>query len=438
MRAENDAIAAVATPPGKGGIGVVRISGGDLTAIIGGILADKIPPPRKAVRAKFYDENGQAIDDGIALYFPSPHSFTGQEILELHAHGGPAILRILLRRCCNLGARLANPGEFTLRAFLNGKIDLAQAEGVADLINAATDESARAAARTLAGDLSAAADKINRQLSSLRALTEAGLDFSDEEIDFADGGEIAQKIREIESAAEKFRDSVKQGILLRDGFCVAIVGSPNAGKSSLLNFLVGDDAAIVTAEAGTTRDLIRRTISLCGVPLHLIDTAGIHSRQLSEAEKIGIARAKSAAANADLILHVEDLTRPPTPLDLPTEIPSLRIKNKIDLANLPPSVADGVVFLSAKTGDGVELLKKELMNRAGLNSGDAPFAARERHLRAMESALAYLSDARHRAAELEICAESLRLAHEAIGEIVGGMTPDELLGEIFSRFCIGK
>jgi len=445
---ENDIIAAIATAPGRSGIGVVRISGPHLDTVIAGVLG-KTLPPRRAALADFLDARGDVIDQGIALYFPAPHSYTGEAVLELHGHGGPVVLRLLLKRALELGARPAQPGEFTQRAYLNEKLDLAQAESVADLIDAATAEAARGALRSLRGAFSERINELLRVLIELRALVEATLDFPDEELEFikqADGhGRLAAlkgKLAEVLAASE-------QGSLLREGMHVVLAGQPNVGKSSLLNRLAGEDLAIVTEIPGTTRDAVRQSINVEGIPTHIIDTAGLRESG-DPVERIGIARTWAAIEQADLVVLLVDATRGETAADLeivaklPPALPRLRVMNKIDLLGRPAGLDSGndanTVWLSAKTGEGIDLLREALLRVIGwrTSAGEGLFMARERHVQALRQAQAHVERAAQLTGGLELFAEELRLAQEALGTITGEFTPDDLLGEIFSRFCIGK
>lgn len=442
-----DTIAAIATAPGRGGIGVVRVSGLDLTALARGVLG-RLPEPRRAVLACFADRAGRAIDQGIALYFPAPHSFTGESVLELQGHGGPAVLRLLLERCLELGARLAEPGEFTLRAFLNDKMDLAQAESVADLIDAASAEAARSAMRSLQGEFSSRVRGLVAALVDLRMLVEATLDFPEEEVDFLEAADARVKLAGLMQRLQEVQCSARQGRLLRDGVQVVLIGQPNVGKSSLLNRLAGEEVAIVTPVAGTTRDTVRECIEIEGVPLHIIDTAGLREAR-DEVEQIGIQRTWAAAEKAGLALLLIDATRGLAAEDeailarLPPGMPAVRVFNKIDLLGEPARAEAGggqaEIRLSAKTGEGVELLRRHLLQAAGWErTGEGVFLARERHLAALAEAQQHLQEAGRDWQQIEILAEELRLAQEALNSVTGEFTADDLLGEIFARFCIGK
>ena len=450
-RPAGEAIAAIATAAGRAGIGVVRVSGPDLSRIAAGVLARDLEP-RRATFATFRGSRGEALDQGLALLFPAPASYTGETVLELHAHGGPAVLALLLGRCLDLGARLAEPGEFTKRAFLNGKLDLAQAEGVADLIEAATATAVRAAARSLSGDFSREIRSAVEGLIELRAFTEATLDFPDEDIEFLRAADAAGKLASLRERLDAIVARARQGALLREGLSVALIGRPNVGKSSLLNQLVGEELAIVTPVPGTTRDAIRGSIEIDGIPLHVVDTAGL--RPTTDAvEKLGIERTRAAIGQADLALIVTDAREPAHPDDgtiaseLPPGLVRILVRNKIDLAGLEAGSTeiDGAVTvsLSAKTGAGIEQLRQAIRRLVGAHEDmEGTFLARERHLRALDDARARLDSAamhlRHRSPPLELFAEELRLAQQALCAITGEFTADDLLGEIFGRFCIGK
>ncbi|MGH8751147.1 MAG: tRNA uridine-5-carboxymethylaminomethyl(34) synthesis GTPase MnmE [Burkholderiales bacterium] len=442
-----DVIAAIATAPGRAGIGVMRISGPDLKPLAQGVLG-KIPEPRHATLGRFLDENSQPIDQGIALYFPAPHSYTGEDVLELQGHGGPAVLQLLLRRCLALGARLAHPGEFTQRAFLNDKLDLAQAESVADLIDATTAQAARSALRSLQGAFSAEVNALTQALIELRTLIEATLDFPDEDIDLIEHFGVVKKLQALQAQLKKVQQAARLGSILRAGITVVLAGRPNAGKSSLLNVLAGDEIAIVTAMPGTTRDAIRQSIEIEGVPLHVIDTAGLRDTQ-DEVEKIGIARAWSAIEKADAVLLIIDSTQGESEHDrkilerLPRKLARICVYNKIDLLPVQPKVESAAgethVYLSAKTGAGVDLLRVQLLQAVGWQPGEeGVFMARERHISALELAGRHLSAAFENRAQVEFLAEELKLAQNALSAITGEFSVDDLLGEIFSRFCIGK
>jgi tRNA modification GTPase len=431
-----DTIAAVATPSGRGGIGIVRVSGARVPSISETILGFT-PEPRRAAQAKFRDARGEVLDEGIALYFPAPHSYTGEAVLELQGHGGPVVMQALLAACLDAGARLAEPGEFTRRAFLEGKLDLAQAEAVADLIDAASREAARSALRSLSGEFSAAVRALQAELVELRALTEAMLDFPEEEVDTLHREDAGRRLRAVREALDQVIAKSRQGSLLRSGVHVVLAGRPNVGKSSLLNRLAGEERAIVTPVAGTTRDALREPVQIEGVPLVLVDTAGLRA-SADVIERMGIERTRQEIERADVVIAVHEAGRAPEPLEnLPVGSPVLEIYNKMDLAPgfTPPAQAIGV---SAKTGLGLEVLKKAILRQAGWSStGEPVFLARERHLRALQRARQHLEAARNEP-RWELFAEELRLAHRALGELTGEFSADDLLGEIFSRFCIGK
>ena len=451
-------IVAVATPPGRGGIGIVRISGPDLAPIVDGLLGAKAAElkPRMALHAAFVDAAGATIDDGIALYFPAPHSYTGENVLELQGHGGPVVLRLVVERCLqagrSIGLRLAAPGEFTQRAFLNDRLDLAQAEAVADLIDASTELAARSAVRSLAGEFSRRVHALHDDLVGLRMLVEATLDFPEEEIDFLQKADASGRLARLQHALAELLAQSRQGAVLRDGLQVVLVGAPNVGKSSLLNALAGEDVAIVTAVPGTTRDRIAQTISVDGIPLNIIDTAGLRTTA-DEIEKLGIERTLVEVARADAILHLVDANHPHSDSDVMDAVAArtgrgvqvLTVLNKIDLAGRAPAVDGAGVWLSAKTGAGVDLLRAELKRIAGWDqdtSGENLILARARQVHALERASEHLANAAAHAAQrdavLDLFAEELRLAGDALAEITGEFTADDLLGVIFSRFCIGK
>lgn len=440
--ARPDLIAAIATAPGRGGVGVVRVSGADIAPLATAILG-RVPAPRHATFCPFLDADGQPIDEGIALVFSAPHSFTGEQVLELQGHGGPVVMNLILARCIELGARLAEPGEFSRRAFLNGKLDLAQAEAVADLIDAASTEAARSAVRSLSGAFSARIAELVEALTRLRTLVEATLDFPEEEIDFLQQAHAFGRLDAIDASLAAVRKQAKQGVLLREGLTVVLVGQPNVGKSSLMNQLAGFEAAIVTEIAGTTRDTVREAIQIEGVPLHIIDTAGLRDTD-DAVEKIGIARTWAALEKADVALLLVDAAhgvseREAAILARLPQVARLTIHNKIDVGDEPPRAVGDEIWLSAKTGAGMELLRGELLEAAGWQAaGEGAFMARARHLDALSRAAAHLAAARATATQLELFAEELRLAQSALSEIAGEYTADDLLGEIFSSFCIGK
>ncbi|MEI8028439.1 MAG: tRNA uridine-5-carboxymethylaminomethyl(34) synthesis GTPase MnmE [Comamonadaceae bacterium] len=462
-----DPIVAVATAPGRGAVGIVRISGKNLEALIRGLFARQLKP-REATYLPFLDHNGLAIDHGLVIYFPAPHSFTGEDVLELQAHGGPVVLQLLLARCLRAGAepdpvthaprlsgmRIALPGEFTERAFLNDKIDLAQAEAIADLIDASTELAARSASLSLSGAFSKEIHSLRDALIHLRILVEATLDFPEEEVDFLRQADAQGQLSKLQQLLKTVLQRAHQGALLRDGISVVIAGQPNAGKSSLLNALAGAELAIVTAIAGTTRDRVQQTIQIEGVPVHVIDTAGLRE-SADEVEKLGIARAWDAIATADVVLFLHDLTRCEATnykLDdaviaelltqkLPAKVPIIDIWNKADVADR--TSRERGLMLSAKTGAGLEALRHNLLELAGWQSvPEGVYISRERHVQALRRADIHLMQATaHLAANaraLDLLAEELRLAQSALSEITGEFTSDDLLGVIFSKFCIGK
>ena len=446
-----DIIAAVATAPGRGGIGVVRVSGAALGQFAQSI-AGMTPVPRRALLATFRDAAGQPIDRGILLHFPAPHSYTGEDVLELQGHGGPVVMQMLLARCLELGARLAEPGEFTRRAYLNDKLDLAQAEAVADLIEAATAQAARSALRSLAGEFSRQVHALSGGLAELRMLVEATLDFPDEEIDPVRDTDAVPRLADLREALAALRARARQGSLLRSGLTVVLAGLPNVGKSSLLNRLAGEERAIVTEIAGTTRDALRETIQVEGIPLHVIDTAGLRDTE-DAVEKLGVERAWQEIARADVVLQIVDARSGVTPADhaidvrLPAGVVRIVVENKCDLAKRPAGRNEVAhegrvrrhVTLSAKTGEGVALLHDELLAVAGWHGGgEDVILARERHLAALADAAEHLDAAAGQLTQLELCADELRRAQVALGQITGEFSADDLLGLIFSRFCIGK
>ena len=440
----SDPIAAIATAPGRGGIGVVRVSGPQLEVFMQGLLGRSLKP-RHAHHAKFLDAQGLALDDGIALWFPAPNSFTGEQVLELQGHGGPFVLQAVLERCLELGARLAQPGEFSRRAFLNGKLDLAQAEAVADLIDAGSRQAARSALRALEGEFSHRVTDLKDRLIQLRMLVEATLDFPEEDIDFLEKADAWGRLKAIAEQLKLVLASTKQGVLLRDGLNVVLIGQPNVGKSSLLNQLAGFEAAIVTEVAGTTRDTLREAIQIEGVPLHIIDTAGLRETE-DPVERKGIERTWAAVEKADMALLLIDAQHgvgaaEEAILKRLSNTPVLTLHNKIDQTGESPHCSeDGKeIWVSAKLGLGLDVLRGRLLDLAGWQqSGEGVFTARARHLDALNRAGAHLNAARQAGQQLEFFAEELRLAQEALGEITGEFTADDLLGVIFSQFCIGK
>jgi tRNA modification GTPase len=486
----HDPIVAIATAPGRGAVGIVRVSGRQLSALIPALCARPLSP-RQATYTPFLDAQGGAIDQGLAIHFPAPHSYTGEDVLELQAHGGPVVLQLLLARCLEAaaepvagpapeaaghaandradglaaerrpvrlpGLRLAEPGEFTERAFLNDKLDLAQAEAVADLIEASTEAAARSASRSLAGAFSTEIDLLRQRIINLRMLVEATLDFPEEEIDFLQKADARGQLDTITRALGGVLDRAHQGALLREGLQVVLAGQPNVGKSSLLNALAGAELAIVTPVPGTTRDKVSETIQIQGVPLHVIDTAGLRDADaagVDMVERIGIARSWDAIAQADAVIFLHDLTRRGEPdyeqaeqaiaerlhPDDPTRL--IHVHNKADAAGATATPADGIA-ISARTGQGLDALRSALLQRAGWHaSPDGVCIARKRHVLALKRCAAHLAAATAHAAvadaALDLFAEELRLAHDALAEITGAFTSDDLLGEIFGRFCIGK
>jgi len=452
----DDPIVAIATAPGRGAVGIVRASGRDLSSLIDAVCAKSLTP-RVAHYGPILDGQGQALDQGLAIHFPAPHSYTGEDVLELQAHGGPVVLQLILARCLEagrgIGLRLANPGEFTARAFFNDKLDLAQAEAVADLIDASTEAAARSAGRSLAGAFSRQIDGLAQRIIHLRMLVEATLDFPEEEIDFLERAGARRQLADIRAQLDGVMAQARQGALLREGLRVVLAGAPNVGKSSLLNALAGAELAIVTPIAGTTRDRITETIQIHGVPVHVIDTAGLRDAS-DEVEKLGIARSWQAIADADAVLFLHDLSRADDPraraddeaiadeLARAHAAEPLHVFNKRDLAPHHPLPA-GALALSAQTGAGLDALRDALLERAGATHvPEGVFIARTRHVQALARTDEHLqlaqAHADQRDAALDLFAEELRLAHGALGEITGQFTADDLLGEIFGRFCIGK
>jgi tRNA modification GTPase len=448
-----DTIAAIASAPGRGAVGVIRVSGPSVPQIAASIVGN-LPAPRVAQFAHFLGPDGAPLDRGLALYFPAPASYTGEHVLELQGHGGVLVLDSLLKRLLELGCRMARPGEFSERAFLNGKIDIAQAEAIADLIDAGSVEAARAAVRSMQGEFSAHIHELQAQITELRSLVEAAIDFPDEELDFVPGSELGRRIAKIFMSFDAITAAARQGALLREGLNVVIAGKPNAGKSSLLNKLVGDEIAIVADQPGTTRDVLRQQVHLDGLPLNLIDTAGLR-RTADVVEAEGVRRALAELKRADRVLYMLDATQLSessasdlaVELDeLPKGVPVTVIFNKIDLSGAQAGVDESrdppQVFLSVRTGAGLDLLRGHLKSRAGYRSGDSgALSARRRHLDALERARSYVAQAAQTLAAtraFELFAEELRLAQLALGEITGEFSSDDLLGEIFGSFCIGK
>ena len=444
-------IVAAATPPGRGGIGIVRISGPRVAEIARDVIGE-LPPPRLATQRGFRGRSGELLDSGLALYFPAPHSFTGEDVLELHGHGGPVVMDLLVQRALELGARAARPGEFSERAFLNDKLDLAQAEAIADLIDSGSAQSARAALRSLQGEFSAMVQGLTEAVIELRTYVEAAIDFPEEEIDFLADAELSRRLDRVIEHFEGVASAARQGQILRDGMTVVIAGATNAGKSSLLNRLAGYDAAIVTDIPGTTRDVLRERIDIDGMPLHVVDTAGLRDvSNIVEAE--GIRRARAEMTRADRILFVVDGATDPQAhslererAQLPADLPVTLVLNKADLVGREPGLNSASVppriWLSALTGDGLELLRTHLKECMGFAATDAgTISARRRHLEALARARRHVDAGREQLRDRragELLAEELRMAHRALGEITGEFTSDDLLGRIFSTFCIGK
>ncbi|MBN7769954.1 tRNA uridine-5-carboxymethylaminomethyl(34) synthesis GTPase MnmE [Marinobacter daepoensis] len=456
MQPATDTIAAIATAPGQAGVGIIRVSGPKAADIARAVLGFE-PKPRYAHYGPFRDQQGELVDEGIGLFFPNPHSFTGEDVFELQGHGGTVILDILLREVCSLGARLARPGEFSERAFLNDKLDLAQAEAIADLIESSSEQAARCAVRSMQGVFSQRVDNLVDAITHLRIYVEAAIDFPEEEIDFLADGKVGSDLQALLQAVDKILSEAQQGTILRDGMKVVIAGRPNAGKSSLLNALAGREAAIVTAIEGTTRDVLREHIHIDGMPLHIIDTAGLRDSP-DEVERIGIARAWEEIRQADRILLMVDATTTdktepheiwPDFIDqLPANAPVTVIRNKVDLSGEPvgisaePHQTAPVIRLAAKASEGLEVLRDHLKDCIGFASTtEGGFLARRRHLDALERARDSLLQGQRQLEGYgagELLAEDLRAAQDALGEITGHLTPDELLGKIFSSFCIGK
>ena len=476
-------IVAVATASGRGAVGIVRVSGRGLLPLAR-VLCGRELVPRMATYGPFRDARGEALDQGLALYFPGPHSYTGEDVLELQGHGGPVVMQLLLARCLEAaaevdaatgrallpGLRLAEPGEFTQRAFLNDKIDLAQAEAIADLIDASTEAAARSATRSLGGAFSREIDALREQIVQLRMLVEATLDFPEEEIDFLEKADARGRLDRLVATLDGVLAQARQGALLREGLQVVLAGQPNAGKSSLLNALAGAELAIVTPIAGTTRDKVSETLQIEGVPLHIIDTAGLRAdhEASDEVERIGMARSWQAIAEADAVLFLHDLTRVGEPAyaqadaDIAARLPApgqgatvVHIFNKADAVaaasdanagadvGAQPQPPGEVLTLSARTGEGLQALRQTLLRQAGWQAAqEGVFIARQRHVQALNAAREHLSLAQAHAAQrdgaLDLLAEELRLAHNALGRITGAFSADDLLGEIFTRFCIGK
>ena len=453
--AHQDPIVAIASAPGRGAVGIVRASGRDLTTLIQAVCGRALVP-RQATLLPFLGDQGEALDRGLAIHFPGPNSYTGEDVLELQAHGGPVLLQLLLARCMAAlpGLRLAEPGEFTERAFLNDKLDLAQAEAVADLIDASTEAAARSAARSLSGAFSAEVAQLAERTVRLRMLVEATLDFPEEEIDFLEKARAREQLDGIADTLASALARARQGALLREGLRVVLAGQPNVGKSSLLNALAGAELAIVTPIPGTTRDRVAETIQIEGVPLHITDTAGLRhdTHAADEVERIGIARSWESIGSADVVLFLRDLGRvgqadydaadAAIAAELPADVSVLQVFNKADL-DAGAALPQGALSLSARTGLGLDALRHELLARAGWQATqEGLFIARTRHVQALRQAQGHVALAQQHAAQrdaaLDLLAEELRLAHQALQAITGEFSNEDLLGEIFSRFCIGK
>ena len=446
-----DTIVAMATPPGIGGVGIIRLSG-KLASSIAHVLTHQQLKPRYASLCQLKNDQGTVLDESIVLYFKAPHSFTGEDVVEFQCHGSPFVLDWIIQQCIQQGARLAEPGEFSLRAFLNGKIDLMQAESIADLIHASSEQSARMALHSLSGVFSEKIHQLERELIYLRTFIEAGIDFSDEEIDVIQASSIENHCLALKNHLETIQGQAKQGSIMRDGLKIVIAGQPNAGKSTLMNALAGKDVAIVTSVAGTTRDVMKEAILIEGIPLLLVDTAGLHETSC-EVEQEGIRRAKEAIKEANLLLWMIDLEAKSdalvlekTLLDLlPPQTPILKVFNKLDVfENSSIHLDDDSsehIYLSAKTGQGMDLLRSKILQKVGYQPSESIFIARRRHLEALASAAHSIDAALHHiqtTRALELIAEELRLAQHALNSLTGEFTSDDLLGEIFSTFCIGK
>ena len=446
MLQKPDTIAAIATAPGRGGIGVVRISGGDLEPILVALLGRTLVP-RHATYVSFLDADGSIIDEGIAIFFLNPNSYTGENVLELQGHGGTAMVQLLLQRCLSLGVRMAQPGEFTQRAFLNNKLDLVQAESVADLIDATSEQAVRSAQRSLQGDFSKAINQLVAGLINLRMLVEAALDFPEEELDLADTERCSNMLQAVRAELDRILNLAQQGSILREGAHIVLVGQPNVGKSSLLNRLSREDVALVSDIAGTTRDAIRQAININGVPLHIIDTAGLRDSQ-DVVEQMGMERTKLAMQKADAILLLMDAQQEDGAAhqkvleQIPSNIPKLFVINKIDLlqqkARIENRDGNSYIYLSAKTDEGIDLLREKILELVNWHAESGVFMARERHLEALLQAKQSLQRAAAQSKQAELFAEELRLAQDVLSKITGRFSSDDLLGEIFSRFCIGK
>ncbi|KTC68769.1 tRNA modification GTPase TrmE [Legionella birminghamensis] len=444
----SETIVAIATPPGRGGVGIVRVSG-SLAYSIGLQLSRQIKLiPRQAIYSNFYNQNQEVIDQGLILYFQNPNSFTGEDVIEFQGHGSPVVLDYLVNECLACGARLARPGEFSERAFLNDKIDLTQAEAIADLIHASSLTAARMAVRSLQGEFSKKIHALNEQIIHLRMYVEAAIDFPEEEVDFLSDGKILGQLQTILAELQAIRANANQGALLREGLSIVIVGKPNAGKSTLINHLAGREVAIVTDIAGTTRDIMREEVLLDDLPVHFIDTAGLRESE-DTVEQEGIKRAWQAIKQADCVLMIMDITnnQPECSISnevkasLPENIPFIKVYNKIDLRPSLSLPDDESIYISAKAGKGIEALKNKIKSIVGYQAAEGQFIARRRHLQALEQAHLFLINGLNQLVELkagELLAEDLRQAHQQLCEITGEFSSDDLLGKIFSSFCIGK
>ncbi|MFW2405516.1 MAG: tRNA uridine-5-carboxymethylaminomethyl(34) synthesis GTPase MnmE [Gammaproteobacteria bacterium] len=442
-----DTIVARATPPGRGGVSIVRVSG-PAAADIARQVCGELPAPRMATFLHFLDAKNRAIDSGIALYFPGPASFTGEDVLELQGHGGPVVCELLIERILALGARMAEPGEFARRAFLNDKLDLSQAEAIADLIDSGSRAAARAANRSLDGAFSAAVMGLNEKVTELRVFVEAAIDFPDEEIDFLDDAQLRARLGEVDAEFERLAKTVHNGRLLRDGIQLVLAGRPNAGKSSLLNALTGSDSAIVTDIPGTTRDVIREYIDIDGLPVHLVDTAGLRDGE-GLVEQEGVRRARAQLAAADHALIVVDTTSENDVdsilAELPEDLPHTIVRNKTDLSGVSPGVVHGdedEIAVSALTGAGIDELRQHIKHRVGFDSAaEGMITARQRHVDRLRAARTHFEAGRKQLLELragELMADELLQVQNALAEITGEFSSDDLLGEIFGSFCIGK
>lgn len=448
--ATGDTIAAIATPPGRGGVGIVRVSGPLAYEVALQLSCKTSLSPRIAQCTSLFDPDHQLIDEGLLIYFKAPHSFTGEEVIEFQVHGAPVVLDHLLQACVALGVRLAQPGEFSLRAFLNDKIDLTQAEAIADLIQANTQTAARMALRSLQGAFSKKINALDEQLIDLRLFVEASIDFPEEALDFINKGMVVSKLEHIMKALDAIRATASQGVMIREGLSVVIAGRPNVGKSTLMNALACRDVAIVTPIAGTTRDVMRELVLLDDLPVHLIDTAGLRETD-DPVEQEGVKRAWQEISRADCVLMVNDAMHPTTPLyelsravlaHLPPEVPMITLFNKIDALHSPATRQDKTIYLSAQSGEGLPLLIACIKEVVGLSSStEGQFLARRRHIQALDLAKEHIMTGLHQLKvhrALELLAEDLRLAHQSLNDITGVFTSDDLLGKIFSSFCIGK